>query len=196
MEFVDSHGDEVLQLPEFVHLPRHVVELILAREELKATDLNKYRAVERWATNFVTSNYGATLPVVMAPFLQYVQFHLVPTNVLMKEIRPLGLVPESLLLTALAYQADPLSVTAADLRIGQTSPRPPKAKWSPGAAGRSMSVEADLNLTATNDSLSRDSGFYEPTVVRVEPDFQPFILKIPFSRAKSQLELQSISMRL
>lgn len=37
-------------------------------------------------------------------FLEYIQFHKIPANVLMREIHPLGLVPYSIIMNALAYQ--------------------------------------------------------------------------------------------
>ena len=42
--------------------------------------------------------------------LDYINFHMIPANVLMKEIHPLGLVPYHVIMNALAYQADPTSV--------------------------------------------------------------------------------------
>ena len=35
MQFVDNHGNEVLNLGSFTLLPQHVVNLILSREELQ-----------------------------------------------------------------------------------------------------------------------------------------------------------------
>lgn len=37
-------------------------------------------------------------------FLEYIQFHKIPANVLMREIHPLGLVPYAIIMNALAYQ--------------------------------------------------------------------------------------------
>ena len=43
LEFVDDHGNEVLNLGSFALLPQHVVRLILAREELKADEFSKFQ---------------------------------------------------------------------------------------------------------------------------------------------------------
>lgn len=43
LEFVDEHGNEVLNLGSFTLLPQHVVRLILAREELRADEFTKYQ---------------------------------------------------------------------------------------------------------------------------------------------------------
>lgn len=44
------------------------------------------------------------LKEVVGNFLEYIQFHKIPANVLMREIHPLGLVPYSIIMNALAYQ--------------------------------------------------------------------------------------------
>ena len=43
LEFVDNHGNEVLDLGSFTLLPEHVVRLILAREELQADEFSKFQ---------------------------------------------------------------------------------------------------------------------------------------------------------
>ena len=43
LEFVDEHGNEVLNLGSFALLPQHVVRLILARDELKADEFSKFQ---------------------------------------------------------------------------------------------------------------------------------------------------------
>ncbi len=43
LEFVDDHGNEVLNLGSFALLPQHVVRLILTREELKADEFSKFQ---------------------------------------------------------------------------------------------------------------------------------------------------------
>ena len=46
LEFVDEHGNEVLNLGSFTLLPQHVVRLIMAREELKADEFTKFQVSE------------------------------------------------------------------------------------------------------------------------------------------------------
>ena len=43
LEFVDDHGNEVLNMGSFALLPLHVVRLILMREELKADEFSKFQ---------------------------------------------------------------------------------------------------------------------------------------------------------
>ena len=45
LEFVDDHGNEVLNLGSFTLLPQHVVRLILNREELKADEFSKFQVM-------------------------------------------------------------------------------------------------------------------------------------------------------
>jgi len=49
LEFVDDHGNEVLNLGSFALLPQHVVRLILVREELKADEFSKFQAAFMWS---------------------------------------------------------------------------------------------------------------------------------------------------
>uniref|UniRef100_A0A1B0ADD3 BTB domain-containing protein n=1 Tax=Glossina pallidipes TaxID=7398 RepID=A0A1B0ADD3_GLOPL len=51
LEFVDEHGNEVLNLGSFTLLPQHVVRLILAREELRADEFTKFQAALMWSKN-------------------------------------------------------------------------------------------------------------------------------------------------
>lgn len=48
LEFVDEHGNEVLNLGSFTLLPDHVVRLILARDELQADEFTKFQAALMW----------------------------------------------------------------------------------------------------------------------------------------------------
>lgn len=52
LEFVDEHGNEVLNLGSFTLLPQHVVRLILAREELQADEFTKFQAALMWSKKF------------------------------------------------------------------------------------------------------------------------------------------------
>ena len=62
-----------------------------------------------WSKKYCDSN-GQNLSEVLKGFLDYIHFHMIPANVLMKEINPLGIVPHCIIMNALAYQADPTSV--------------------------------------------------------------------------------------
>ncbi|XP_046144590.1 serine-enriched protein isoform X2 [Osmia bicornis bicornis] len=104
LEFVDEHGNEVLNLGSFTLLPQHVVRLILAREELRADEFTKFQAALMWSKKFCDSNQNTVLKDVIGNFLEYIQFHKIPATVLMREVHPLGLVPSGIIVTALAYQ--------------------------------------------------------------------------------------------
>ncbi|KAI4456106.1 Galactose-binding-like [Holotrichia oblita] len=53
LEFVDEHGNEVLNLGSFTLLPQHVVRLILARDELQADEFTKFQAALMWGKFFL-----------------------------------------------------------------------------------------------------------------------------------------------
>lgn len=56
LEFVDEHGNEVLNLGSFTLLPQHVVRLILAREELRADEFTKFQAALMWCKKYFDNN--------------------------------------------------------------------------------------------------------------------------------------------
>lgn len=103
LEYVDEHGNEVLNLGSFTLLPQHVVRLILVREELRADEFTKFQAALMWSKKYCDSN-PTPLKEVIGNFLEYIQFHKIPANVLMREVHPLGIVPYAIIMNALAYQ--------------------------------------------------------------------------------------------
>ncbi|XP_074108804.1 serine-enriched protein isoform X2 [Cotesia typhae] len=115
LEFVDEHGNEVLNLGSFTLLPQHVVRLILAREELRADEFTKFQAALMWSKKYCDSNPGLSLPDVIGNFLEYIQFHKIPATMLMKEVHPLGLVPNTTIMNSLAYQTPPVSTSESCL---------------------------------------------------------------------------------
>lgn len=57
-----------------------------------------------WSKKYCDSNQNTVLKDVIGNFLEYIQFHKIPANVLMREVHPLGLVPSGIIVNALAYQ--------------------------------------------------------------------------------------------
>lgn len=58
-----------------------------------------------WLTKIaIFSSQNIDMKEILGNFLEYIQFHKIPANVLMREIHPLGLVPYSIIMNALAYQ--------------------------------------------------------------------------------------------
>lgn len=57
-----------------------------------------------WSKKYCDGNHNTSLKEVISNFLEYIQFYKIPTNVLMKEVNPLGLVPSEILINAVAYQ--------------------------------------------------------------------------------------------
>lgn len=57
-----------------------------------------------WSKKYCDSNSGIPLTDVIGNFLEYIQFHKIPATMLMKEVHPLGLVPNTTIMNSLAYQ--------------------------------------------------------------------------------------------
>uniref|UniRef100_A0A8D8IDS7 Serine-enriched protein n=1 Tax=Culex pipiens TaxID=7175 RepID=A0A8D8IDS7_CULPI len=155
LEFVDEHGNEVLNLGSFTLLPQHVVRLILAREDLRADEFTKFQAALMWSKKYCDSN-SDPLKEVIGNFLEFIQFHKIPANVLMREVHPLGIVPYSIIMNALAFQADPTSVDP-----GKLSPNSSRVRRARQSHGRSMSVQSSLDPYGSNTTLS-SSGSSDP----------------------------------
>lgn len=79
------------------------MRLILAREELRADEFSKFQAALMWSKKYCDSTNG-NIADTLGSFLEFINFHMIPANVLMKEIHPLGLVPYHIIMNALAYQ--------------------------------------------------------------------------------------------
>ncbi|XP_071747956.1 serine-enriched protein isoform X2 [Lepeophtheirus salmonis] len=161
LEFVDENGNEVLNLGSFALLPQHVVRLIMAREELKADEFSKFQAVLMWSKKYCDSA-NSKLSEVLGTFLEYINFHMIPANVLMKEIHPLGIIPYHIIMNALAYQADPNSVDPLKLSPVKTTKK---------SNGRSMSVQSgglDPYGSITTLSSSTSSAGFEKETLSVD----------------------------
>lgn len=151
LEFIDRRAEQILALGDFVHLPQHVVQLIISRDDLNASELTKFRAVERWTLNAVQSS-SIGQPVchlaLLRRFAQHIAFHEIPASVLMAEIRPLQIVPDSELMAALAYQADPTSC-------------PPKESFARTPKAQRRLTVCFAPITFADRSLSTATGLAE-----------------------------------
>lgn len=71
----------------------------------------KYTKDDRlWLNVIITLWFG-----FIGNFLEYIQFHKIPANVLMKDIHPLGVVPYHIVMNALAYQVSSLTQNDDDV---------------------------------------------------------------------------------
>lgn len=95
----------MLSLGSFALLPEHVVRLILSREELKADELVKFHAALAWSQRYCdASPTTADIREIISGFFECVEFYKIPATIIMKEVYPLGLVPDHIIMNALAFQ--------------------------------------------------------------------------------------------
>lgn len=119
LDFVDVHGNEVLNLGSFALLPLHVVRLILARAELDAEEFTKFQASLMWTMKYSDLNKNVDWKKTFREnFLNMIKYHKIPATVLMKDVDPLKVVPNEIIMAALAYQADPTCVKPHELITG------------------------------------------------------------------------------
>ena len=124
-EFVDNNAESILTLRAFLTLPQHVVRIVLGREELKASEITKFDTAYNWCLNNsdLDDNMDdeSELKKKFEPFVDVINYNLIPAKMLMQRVKPAGVVDDSYILTALAYQADPSSVPVLPVRSGRRS---------------------------------------------------------------------------
>ena len=110
LEFVDVNAESILALGAFSTLPQHVVRIVLSREELQAVETKKFEAAYRWCLHHTDANSDVEMKTAFEPFVDVINFRMIPATSLMKNVKPAGIVDDAIILTALAFQADPKSV--------------------------------------------------------------------------------------
>lgn len=68
MEYIDENADTVLGLRSFATLPKHIVQLILSRDEMKTAELNKFHAAHEWSKAYCEEHVGEKLSDVSSHF--------------------------------------------------------------------------------------------------------------------------------
>lgn len=68
------------------------------------------QAAVHWSKRYCDTMPEAELREVMGNFLECIELYKIPAGVIMREVHPLGVVPDHVIMNALAYQADPSSV--------------------------------------------------------------------------------------
>lgn len=109
LEFTATHAHEILGLASFHNLPQHIVRLVLSRKDLNATEWEKFTAVVSWGHAYCDI-HTVSLQTAVEPLIDCIAFYKIPTMQLMQEVRKRDVVPDHVIMKALAYQADPMSV--------------------------------------------------------------------------------------
>ena len=120
-EYVDQNAEEILGQKNFTVLPQHIVRLVLARDELKASEMTKFVAAYQWVVRHCQDNPDVSYKVAFEPFVDVIEFHNIPVPELMRLVKTSQCVDDSVVLNALAYQADPNAVDASKYKVKQRS---------------------------------------------------------------------------
>lgn len=147
LEFTAINAREILGRVSFCSLPQHVVRLILARKDLNATEWQKFTAVLTWGNAYCDKNPGKSLKESLEPMVDCIEFSKIPTMQLMQEVRQMDIVPDHVIMKALAYQADPSSVEKSQ------HSRPPKQINTDIALNNNNNVTS-LNLNKQADHVT------------------------------------------
>lgn len=171
LEFVDHHAEVVLSLGSFATLPQHVVRILLGREELLASEETKFEAAFRWSLRYIDEHPTINLKTAFEPFVSKIEFHKIPATHLMKKVKPAEIVDSTIILNALAYQADPSSIDAKRLAQG-------KLRYSGHTSPSTSHKESSSESIPTIDSSPlqfrrvRSMGFPVQTTVTVTTDLE------------------------
>ena len=109
-EFVDQNAETILSLGAFSTLPQHVVRIVLGRDDLQASETMKFEAAIRWSYRYCDEHADVSLKEAFEPFADVIDYRMIPAKHLMQRVKPTLVVDDSVILTALAYQADPKSI--------------------------------------------------------------------------------------
>ena len=109
-EFVDQNAETILSLGAFSTLPQHVVRIVLGREDLQASETTKFEAALRWCYRHCDEHGDSSLKEAFEPFADVIDYYRIPAKILMQRVKLAQVVDDSVILTALAYQADPKSI--------------------------------------------------------------------------------------
>lgn len=171
LEFVDHHAEVVLNLGSFATLPQHVVRIILGREELLASEQTKFEASFRWCLRYIEDHPDLSLKTAFEPFASKIAFHKISATHLMKKIKPAQIVDDAVIVTALAYQADPGSVHPLQLKHSHTVSVIPSLDSSPAQIRRVNSSGISLKLSDDDDCI--DEGYLRGGSVPLGNDIRP-----------------------
>ena len=109
-EFVDQNAETILSLGAFSTLPQHVVRIVLGREDLQALETTKFEAALRWCYRHCDEHVDVSLKEAFEPFADVIDYYKIPAKILMQRVKLAQVVDDSVILTALAFQADPKSI--------------------------------------------------------------------------------------
>ena len=110
LEFVDVNAMAILSLEDFVNLPQHIVRIVLGREELKISEIEKFEAAHRWSLRYCSTYPECNIKDAFEPFMDIIKYSRIPTRLLMQKVKKARVVDDTYLLAALAFQADPSSI--------------------------------------------------------------------------------------
>ena len=120
-EYVDQNAEEILGQKNFLVLPQHIVRLVLGRDELKASEMTKFVAAYQWVVRHCQDHPDVSYQEAFEPFVDVIEFHNIPVPELMRLVKPSKCVGDSIVLNALAYQADPSAVDSSKYKVKQRS---------------------------------------------------------------------------
>jgi len=104
--FIDHHGEDVLEQPSFLKLPRHLVADIFSRDTLGAPEIKIFKTAQKWLELNTNGNEEEKVKKesstnVANEVASKVRLELIPTDDLLSVVRPSGLYSPDVILDAM-----------------------------------------------------------------------------------------------
>ena len=96
---IEQHGNKIFKSKEIAFLPKEIFKTLLSSNKLNVDEYNVFRGVVRWCKHQAGEEEHKFKEFVLE-LIHLVRFSLMEAEVLKKEVRPLGIVPNEVLLDA------------------------------------------------------------------------------------------------
>lgn len=129
LEFIAEKAQDVLRHPDFENLSKQSAVSIFLRPELRATEETKWDAALRWSRNYCNKREMNLFRSTIKIFTPRINFNEIPLEKLTREIRPLSILPSTIIDRAIAHQGSPRVVIGQE-RTPFTAPQKPPRRRS------------------------------------------------------------------
>ncbi|XP_064595879.1 serine-enriched protein-like [Liolophura sinensis] len=143
LEFISNRAEAVLCMPEFESLPKSTVVMILLRRDLRASEETKWTAALQWSRRHCQKRSNSYFRRTVRIFAHNVNFIELPKYVLENEVRPLGVIPDDVIMEAFAQQTRDREVIGQE-QSRVAPPKPPRRKQAQQNLRRSAASAAAI----------------------------------------------------
>jgi len=104
--FMEKKAHEIIKTPGFLDLSENVIILMLKNTNTCADELDLVKAIMKWAEH-QKKNTGKDVKELLKNIARHIRYPLLSPQELVKEVKPLGIIPQDLYLQAVEFHAFP-----------------------------------------------------------------------------------------